>query len=601
MPNDNGYSLYPNTPYVQPLVPFYVPAIPPDVLQYLAALEAEGRRLAVENERQRQQLQAKVLREEAYATAVTANQRTWTVTESNRLVELLNAALTSAVRVEPRGPEEHPAYYVLCFSGKGAPVVLDEPSYLDDRRLLHSLQIGGVGVTIRRSTRTTAALLRQCISEKLSTFYADYYAGWQLTEQGPAFLRFQAFSSHQTENFLELAHSAEEISPAASAVAAERLARTFQAIRAPALRWLLFGWFHAAFLFSLLESAGCALPLGLSLYVGEPALMDWLRQLFCWYEDEPINLDGRPAEFLRAMWSRKDQPAVVIDHHQTRNSSGNAALLEEILSTGKVPWKQGRRETVVPLRAPVVVLSDTISSLCCSPGLVTLDIQAADFGLESCRQYSEQPPVQQDYLLALASFTASHWPELQQALRRGRAQAMTLTGVEERALLSTAGTLLGAVDFAAAFFRFCGVESPFAPAEGEVAAEAIGELLSHAAANASGMDVAGQFCQLARRCLADGVFYVCDADRDDSDGEKPVVYRVRGDYGFPTEAFRLLCRRMTQSAPVIVRALAEAGLLQGKRTNATTAQTRIPVTGVHGVSRWLGVYRIAREDILGEI
>ena len=55
---------------------------------------------------------------------------------------------------------------------------------------------------------------------------------------------------------------------------------------------------------------------------------------------------------------------------------------------------------------------------------------------------------------------------------------------------------------------------------------------------------------------------------------------------------------MSQSTPVIARALAEEGLLQGKRTNPTTMQTRIPVTGVHGVPHWTGVYRIAQEDIL---
>ena len=97
------------------------------------------------------------------------------------------------------------------------------------------------------------------------------------------------------------------------------------------------------------------------------------------------------------------------------------------------------------------------------------------------------------------------------------------------------------------------------------------------------------------------VFYVCDAARDDSDGSKPVVYLIGEDYGFPAEAFRTVCRRMSQSAPVIAHALSEAGLLRGKRTNATTVQTRISVTNVCGDCRCMGVYRIAQEDILGEM
>ena len=463
--------------------------------------------------------------------------------------------------------------------------------------MIHALQINGVGVTIRRSTRTTAALIRQCISVALATFCADQYGGWTMTGRGAAFMSFQNFSSHQGENPLELARPVAEVSPAVATVAAGQLTRMFQAICEPVLRWLLFTLFHAAFLFSLLEPAGSVLPLGLCLYTRNPTLLTWLTRLFCWYGDAPINLDDRPAEFARALWNRKDQPAVVIDHHRTGNAVRNATVLEEVLVTGKIPWKDGHREKVVPLRAPVVILSDTISSLCCAPKLLTLDVQPADFNLELCGQQCEQPFAHQDYLRALAAFTSAHWPDLRESLRRGRMQAASLTESEDRDALSTAGTLLGMAAFAETFFRSCGMENLSVPAEGEVPAEAVAELLDHAAASVSGMDIAGQFCQVAQRCIADGVFSICDADRDDSDGTKPVVYLVQEDYGFTTEAFRTACRRMSQRTPVIARALAEEGLLQGKRTNPTTMQTRIPVTGSHGVPRWTGVYRISQMDI----
>ena len=131
--------------------------------------------------------------------------------------------------------------------------------------------------------------------------------------------------------------------------------------------------------------------------------------------------------------------------------------------------------------------------------------------------------------------------------------------------------------------------------------ETLQELFSQAASGISGTDAAHQFCQIAQRCMAEDVFSVYDADRDDSDGSKPVVYMIGEDYGFPAEAFRTVCRRMSQSTPVIAQALSEAGLLRGKRTNATTVQTRIPVTNVYGHCRYVGVYRIAQEDILSEM
>ena len=595
MPNENNY----NTNL--PPTPLYVQTVPPEVLQYLAAADANNCRLAVENERYRLRLQARELREDAYSSTWEMNQRTWTMTESGRPVELLDFVLTAAARVVPRGPEKLPACYVLRFTGKNDLIIIDEPSYLDDKNLLHSLQIDGIGVTIRRSTRTTAALIRQHISKALTTFYADQYGGWTMTGQKPEFFRFQNFSSHQGENPLELARPVAEASPAVTAVAAGQLTRTFQAILAPILRWLLFTWSHAAFLFSLLEPAGSSLPMGLCLYTRNPTLLIWLTRLFCWYGDAPINLDDQPAEFARSLWNRKDQPAVVIDHHRTGNATCNATVLEEVLTTGKIPWKDGRREKVVPLRAPVVVISDTISSLCCSPKLLTLDIQPADFNLELCGQQCEQPFAQQDYLQALAAFTSAHWPDLRESLRRGRMQAVSFTESEDRDALSTAGTLLGTAAFAETFFHCCGMENLSAPAEGEVPAEAVEDLLAHAAASVSGMDIAGQFCQVAQRYLADGLFSICDADRDDSDGTKPVVYLIQEDYGFPAETFRTVCRRMSQSTPVIAQALSEAGLLRGKRTNATTVQTRIPVTNVYGHCRYVGVYRIAQEDIFSEM
>lgn len=594
MTKENSYNNLPPTP-------LYIPMVPPEVLQYLAASDANNCRLAVENERYRQRLQARELREDAYSSTWEMNRRTWTATESGRPVELLDFALATAARVVPQGPEKLPACYVLRFTGKNDLIIIDEPSYLDDKSLLHSLQIDGIGVTIRRSTRTTAALIRQHISKALTTFYADQYGGWTMTGQEPAFLYFQKFSSHQGENPLELACSVTEVSPAVATVAAGQLTRMFQAICEPVLRWLLFTLFHAAFLFSLLEPAGSVLPLGLCLYTRNPTLLTWLAQLFCWYGDAPINLDDRPAEFARALWNRKDQPAVVIDHHRTENAARNAAVLEEVLATGKIPWKDGRREKVIPLRAPIVVISDTISSLCCSPKLLTLDIQPADFNLDLCGQQCEQLFAQQDYFQALAAFTSAHWPDLRESLRRGRMQAASFIESEDWDALSTAGTLLGMAAFTETFCRSCGMEDLSAPAEGEVPAEAVAELLDHAAASVSGMDIAGQFCQVAQRYLADGVFSICDADRDDPDGTKPVVYLVQEDYGFSTEAFRTVCHQMSQSTPVIAQALSEAGLLRGKRTNATTVQTRIPVTNVYGRCRYVGVYRIAQEDILCEM
>ena len=176
-------------------------------------------RLAVKAEQLEHRLQMKTLKEEAYTNARVENQRTWTMTESGRPVELLDAALIAAFRVIPQGPVEHPVSYGLEFTGQESLIVLDESAYLDDKRLIHNLQTAGIRVTIRRSTRATAALVRQCISAGLVTVRANFYGGWKMADQGPVFLRFQNFSSHQGRNYLDAAQPAAEVSPTVAAMA----------------------------------------------------------------------------------------------------------------------------------------------------------------------------------------------------------------------------------------------------------------------------------------------------------------------------------------------------------------------------------------------
>ena len=590
-------SFNPTPPMVQQ--PAVVPVVPPEAFLALKDFGEDNRHLAVKVAQLEQQLRVKELKEEAYTRTFVNGNQTWTMTESGRPVELLDAALTAAFRIVPQGPVEHPTSYGMEFTGHENLIVLDEPSYLDDKRLIHRLQTAGIRVTSRRSTRATAALIRQCISDRLVTISADFYGGWKIVNQRPAFQWFQNFSSHQGRNYLDSALPDIESSTSAATMAVTQFTQMFQPICSPVLRWVLFTWFHASFLFSLLQPSESALPMGLCLYTQEPVILRWLERLFCWYGDPAINLDDRSSEFIKAMWSRKDQPAVLIDHHQTENACRNTLLLEEILTTGKIARKAGRGDTTIPLHASVVVLCDTVSSLCCSPKFLTLDLQKEDFDLALCRRQLEQASIHQDYLHALAAYTSTHWQELQAALRQGWSKATDFAVNADT--VSVTGALLGLERFVEPFYCCYGAETTIVDLNRSVTPENLWELFSQSVLGISGTDTAHQFCRIAQRCMEKNVFYICNADRDDSDGSKPVIYLIGEDYGFPAEAFRTVCRRMSQSAPVIAQALSEAGLLRGKHTNATTVQTRIPVTSVCGHCRYIGVYRITREDILSEM
>ena len=162
----------PGPPPVQQ--PAVVHVVPPEAFYYLKDADEHSLRLAVKVEQLEQQLREKERKEEAYTKIFADGKRTWTMTESGRPVELLDAALIAAFRVIPQGPVEHPVSYGLEFTGQESLIVLDEPAYLDDKRLIHNLQTAGIRVTIRRSTRATAALVRQCISAGLVTVRANF-------------------------------------------------------------------------------------------------------------------------------------------------------------------------------------------------------------------------------------------------------------------------------------------------------------------------------------------------------------------------------------------------------------------------------------------
>lgn len=112
-------------PVQQPAV---VQIVPPEVFYCLKDSGEQNLRLAVKAEQLEQRLQMKTLKEEAYINARAENQRTWTMTESGRPVELLDAALTAAFRLAPQGPEKHPVSYGLEFTGQEHLIILDEPS-----------------------------------------------------------------------------------------------------------------------------------------------------------------------------------------------------------------------------------------------------------------------------------------------------------------------------------------------------------------------------------------------------------------------------------------------------------------------------------------
>lgn len=570
--------------------------VPVEVVQNLMATKDVAYRVSIQNERLQQRLKEKALREDAYTVAFNENHCTWAISESGRFIELMDCCLEDAIRLTFDGPKSHSDLYLLRFSGKLSVAKLDEAVYLDDKRFLHALQLAGVQVHIRRSTRTTAALIRQCVAKVLESVEIRYYGGWEVKKAVPVFSAFAPFSSHRGADFLAVARPVQRLSGALETWAVKQFSAVFYTICSLELRWLVITWYHAAFLCSLLKHGDASLPMGLCFFTELPHVRLWFRHLFTWFNDGPINMDDRAVDVSSMLWRRKDQPVLLVDSYQTANASENARLIEEALATGKVFFRDGRVEKAAPLQGAVTLITNAISVLTCSPTLLVMEVGKGDFDLEVCQRYSENFPVNEDYLRTFADYTTAHWDELKKSLRKGNAMALSLIPDGGQNSLATMGTLLGVADFLGGFYRAHEVEDSPVPSAQDGLLEEIAALFQQE--SSSGTDAASQFCYIARMCLEHQVFTLCDEGQDDTGEGKPVVYLIGEDYGFSRKAFGEICRRMGQSTPTVAQSLAEAGLLRGKTTNSTTVQTRIPVCNVCGETRWIGVYRLAQEEIL---
>lgn len=154
--------------------------------------------------------------------------------------------------------------------------------------------------------------------------------------------------------------------------------------------------------------------------------MTYLRRLLCFYGDEAVSLDLPPELFGRLLMYRKDQPLVIEDTDRTKSAGDNASIVDEMLVTRSLPWKNGRDCVQLPIRALPTIIASSVSGLSCNPGLITLDMPADQFDLDDF--WSEFPgqKKQNDYLMNFLSHVKSHIPELRTALETAREEAWRL-------------------------------------------------------------------------------------------------------------------------------------------------------------------------------
>lgn len=597
-------------PIGQPAAYVPMPEFLPFVRQVMRQLDqaAQDRAAAmVETDRLQRRLVEKEAREFAYRSAMEADDCIITWSETGKPVRLLNRRIEWAVHFLPQPPFSGKAVYLVKLCGVAQEAVWGEQEFQNDAAFLQVLrELPGVQVGFVRSTKRTAMLLRQAISARIQVVVPAFWGGWLQTEIGTYnFYRLNSCVTHSDGVRLEtLSGTVSAQSPAVTATAAQQFGRFLAVVRGPRIQRLLTAWLHTAALSTLLDQLGYPMPLALCLFTADPGWLAFLKELFSWYGDRPVSLDEPPAAFSKGVLHRKDQPLVVLDQHRTKNAAANSVLLTDVLANRQVPWPLGKQSEFFPLQALPVILTSAASALSCSPAVVVLEVSPGDLDTSACTTKPRSGwEMLWGHLQSFIGWTTDHVEHLAEVLECSRQCAYQLAGdAMAEDYVQALGVLLGIDAFLREFFCDCG-GSVLVPEdkEDEWRDWLLALLEQTSEKELDYTDLADQFIAVARSQLLNGALRPCPTEYrllPDSD----IVFFDDRSLGFTAEAFRQVCRQLSQSRPMVLQALRQAGLLQGRPVNATTGLTRISIWNPYGIRETRQVYKLPREafDQLGE-
>ena len=425
------------------------------------AIQAERGRAqaAIENAQLRIRLGRMELAEDAYTSTGSASGRTYTVDKTGRLVELMNREIRHVQHMFPQPPLTMPDFYEIKLDGVEQEIVLTAAQYARDSELLQAFQeMPGLHIRFCRTAKLTAALLRQAICQRISMVELPFYAGWRKeVGTGFSFWVFPSGAAHiQPDGNIQSVTANTAMTASSMVAAVQQFNAVFPLDCTQPAQWFLSSIFHIAALTSLLQQMNHPFSLSVCLLTESAAGQAWAKALFSWFDDPALSLYMPPEKFANGLLYYKDEPLVILDDRGGNLSAKNAALLEDVLASRQIPWKNGRQQRYMALLALPVILSTTASALTTSPDCLTLEFPAQLDG--PVPENSEAAKA--DYLRAFTQYAAEHIDRLRWMLDTMEDRAFYC--VEDCAwpehYVRAVGTILAIDCFVREFHAFCGLD-----------------------------------------------------------------------------------------------------------------------------------------------
>lgn len=580
---------------VSPPCYVYNVGIPPGVVQHWTdyVANSEYQRAKLESKLQRQ-LQA----EQAYQEILQLNGRTCVLGKNGRPQEVVNCGFPYAYLVEPQPPLHDKPFLIIGTSVSSEPLRITEEDFYRDSRLVTKLHSHPeVEVKIVGSQKRTALYLRLAITKSLKVVRQSPYAGWYKSGDGYHFQLLSNASSHLNQGSLLPPMPMADKSPDFSAVAAasaQQFWPVFRIVTNRAVRQTLVVWFYTSQVYTLLRELGFEMLMAPIFFSTEKRAVTYLKNLFSWYGDKPVSTNIPPRDFNAAMVARRDEPLLIIDECSSKRVLENIQTLKDALADHTVPWKSGREVVSLPLQASPIIVSTQVSSVCCVPETIIIDISTEDFEWSRWGDLIDQVAKHTEHRECFVRYTEAHIDDPRNALAAKKKHAITMScGQLHERCIHTLAILLGMQAYLEQFFRFCAPAIPPIKFDDEIT-QHLFHLLKQTAEKDFMASLPEQFIYITQQRIKRGSLKLFPRFQSPSDNPKTVLYIDDDRLHFTPEAFFSVCKSMHQSRPVILRALADEGLFRGAQTNPGTAQTRIRVFNVHGTADLIPVYSLDR-------
>ena len=546
--------------------------------------------------------------EDAFTQILEQDDRLFVIDRTNRLVELLNHRVAECIHFIPDAPFSVEQHYQITLDGVNPVLCLSLADYYNDRRLLNALaELPNVHVSLlRRSVGLTAIALRLAFAKKTRVVFPHFWGGWLPTQnQQFAFFLTSENRTHTTSNLFSRYHPLTNFPTSAEAIFSFQnfWDSALSPIQNSQLKWLVSLCLHTSCLYSLIRQLQQPLNCAFCFFNEDAATLEYFKSLFQQGNDIAFSLDLPPASFTMNLLERKDQTMVVLDKRTTPNAKANATLLQNTLQTAQILWKNRREERFFPLQALPIILTSSSSSLSCAPHCLVIDLDCNDLDISTWLSTDGKlDSLVSEHIFNFLKFAQQNIPALQELLETMQREVLRGKHDLSASSLQTMGILLAVDAFLGKYLKLFHLDYP----ESAPATDACKNYLLNLLQAATDQeycctDIVGQFISIVRADFMNHTLHAQPRNSPSSPSSN-VVFFTENTLFFSASAFYSLCKRLSCSRPMLVRALASSGLIQGTPINDTTRMTRIRVANEGGSHRTESVYALLREafDLFGD-